>query len=96
MARYLKNRSPTTALDGQTPFKAAEGKKPDVNHLQTIGSLVYVYIPKEKRTKLISYTNLGIFVGYTDTLCMIRIYNPVIRKITQYRDVIIDKTRRWG
>ena len=41
------------------------------------------------------YTNLGIFVGYTDILRIIRIYNPVTRKITQHRDIIIDETRRW-
>jgi len=41
------------------------------------------------------YTNLGIFVGYTDILRIVRIYNPVTRKITQHRDMIIDETRRW-
>ena len=35
-------------------------------------------------------------MGYTDILRIIRIYNPVTRKITQYRDMIIDETRRWG
>ena len=35
-------------------------------------------------------------MGYTDILYMIRIYNPVTRKITQHRDIIIDETRRWG
>ncbi len=43
-----------------------------------------------------SYTNLGIFMGYTDTLRMVRIYNLVTRKVTQHWDVIIDETRRWG
>src|SRR6266498_1753533 len=83
-ARYFKNRSPITALDGQTPFEVVEGKKSDISHLRTIGSLIYVYISKEKRTKLMSYTNLGIFMGYTDTLRMVRIYNLVTRKVTQH------------
>ncbi len=96
MARYLKNKSPITVLDGQIPFKAVKSKKSDVSHLRTIKSLIYVYIPKEKRTKLILHTNLDIFVDYIDTLRMVRIYNPVIRKIPQHRDIIIDETRRQG
>ncbi len=35
-------------------------------------------------------------MGYTDILRMIRIYNPVTRKITQHRNMIIDETRWWG
>ena len=30
---YLKNRSPTSFLDRQTPFEAWKGEKPDVSHL---------------------------------------------------------------
>ena len=34
---YLKNRSPTSFLNRQTPFEAWKGKNPDVGHLRVFG-----------------------------------------------------------
>ena len=95
-ARYLKNRSPTKALDGQTPYQAINGSKPDVTNLRIIGSLAYAHVPQEKRKKLDSHTNIGIFVGYTNTDRMVTIYDPIKRTVKDYRDVIIDESKRWG
>ena len=36
-AVYLKNRSPTTALDGITPYECLFNRKPDVTHLRVFG-----------------------------------------------------------
>jgi len=52
MVAYLKNRSPISVLGGMTLIKAAEGLISDISHLRMIRSLIYIYIPKEKRTKL--------------------------------------------
>jgi len=38
---YLKNRSPTTALDQITPYEAWHGKKPDLSYLHTLGCTAY-------------------------------------------------------
>jgi hypothetical protein len=51
-AVYLKNRSPTSTLNGKTPYEAWYGFKPKVNHLRVFGSTCYALVPKEKRTKL--------------------------------------------
>ena len=51
-AIYLRNRSPTLALDGKTPYEAWYGFKPKVNHFRGFGSTCYALVPKEKRTKL--------------------------------------------
>ena len=64
---YIKNRSPTSALKGMTPFEAWYGYKPDLSHLKPIGITAYVQVPKEKRTKLDSHTQKGILVGYGGT-----------------------------
>jgi transposase InsO family protein len=37
-AVYLRNRSPTSDLDGKTPYEAWYGFKPKVNHLRVFGS----------------------------------------------------------
>ena len=38
-ATYLRNRSPTKAVEGMTPLEARSGEKPSVTHLLVFGSL---------------------------------------------------------
>src|SRR5579871_5678832 len=61
---YLKNRSPTHALDGKTPYEALYGKKPDVSHLIAIGTRAFVHITKKKTKKMDPRSKEGIMVGY--------------------------------
>lgn len=42
-ATYLKNRSPTRALDGKTPYEVFHGKKPDISNLHPWGCKVRVH-----------------------------------------------------
>jgi hypothetical protein len=93
-ANYLRNKSLNASLDGKTPYEALYNVKPDVSHLRIIKSLVYTHIPKEKRLKHESHTNLGIFVGYTDIDRLIKVYDPLKRTIKSYKDVVIDETLR--
>ena len=48
-AVYLRNRSPTKAVDGITPCEAWTGKKPDVAHMCVFGCEAYAHIPKDER-----------------------------------------------
>ena len=41
-AVYLRNRSPTTAVERMTPFEAWNGEKPDVDHLRTFGCAIAI------------------------------------------------------
>ena len=41
-ATYLKNRSPTRALDDKTPDEVFWGKKPDISPLEEFGSKCWV------------------------------------------------------
>jgi transposase InsO family protein len=41
-AVYLLNRSPTRSVEGRMPYEAWHGRKPNVEHLRTFGSIVYV------------------------------------------------------
>ena len=38
------NRSATKILRGKTPYECCYGRKPNVNHLRTFGSLVHVKV----------------------------------------------------
>ena len=56
-AAYVRNRSPTSALQNMTPFEAWWGHKPSLKHLRTFGCIAYAHIAKGKRRKLDSKTD---------------------------------------
>ena len=45
---YLRNWSPTTAVERTTPFEAWNGEKTDVDHLRTFGCASYTVCPCTK------------------------------------------------
>jgi hypothetical protein len=73
-AVYIQNRCPHKALEEKTPEEVFTGIKPSIDHLRIFGSLVYIHIPKEKRTKLEPSGMKGIVVGYSETSKAYRIY----------------------
>ena len=61
-AVYLRNRSPTKALEGVTPHEAWSGTKPDVSSLCVFGCSAYAHVPKAERRKLDSKTRKCVLV----------------------------------
>ena len=49
---YVQNRTPHRVLENKTPEEAFSSKKPEVIHIRIFSCPVYIYISKEKRTKL--------------------------------------------
>ena len=64
---YVQNCNPHRVLDKKTPEEDFYGVKSEVNHLRIFGFPMYIYIPKEKRTKIDPSGKKGIFIGYSDT-----------------------------
>jgi len=62
---YVQYRSPHSVLGNKTPKEMFLGEKPEVNHLRIFGCLVYVHVPREKRSKLEPLGKKDIFVGYS-------------------------------
>ena len=88
-ATYLKNRSPTRALDEPiTPDEAFWGRKPDASTLQEFGSPCWVLRQDGKQGKLVSKTHSFIFTGLSDESRAYRYYNPESRQIQTSRNVI--------
>ena len=92
-ATYLRNRSPTKAVNGMTPIQAWTGLKPNVTHLRVFGSLCFSHIPKDERKKLDPKAQEAIFLGYGQETKGYRLYNPISRKVFFSRDVIFDETK---
>jgi len=49
---YVQNRISHRALANKTQEEMFTGVKPEVSHLKIFGSLVYIHVPKDKRSKL--------------------------------------------
>ncbi len=62
---YLKNRSPTTALNNITPYEAWHGKKPDLSYLHTFECIAYHHV-EEARRKLDDKSLKCQFLGYEE------------------------------
>ena len=64
---YMQNKISHKVLENKTPEEMFSREKSEVNHLRIFGCLIFVHVPKEKRTKLDPSKKNGIFVGYSDT-----------------------------
>ena len=84
---YVQNRCPHRILGMSTPEEAFSGKGPDISHLMIFGSPVYIHVTKDARKKLDSTTEVGIFVGYTETPHNYRVYFPNSQMDVVRRDI---------
>ena len=92
-ATYLRNRSPTKAVEGMTPIEAWSGEKPSVTHLRVFGSACYSHIPKDERKKLDPKAQEAIFLGYGIETKGYRLYNINSQKVYFSRDVIFNEMK---
>ena len=87
-AVYLRNRSPTKAVEGMTPFEAWVGEKPNVGHLRTFGCVAYAHVAKDERKKLDAKARKCVFLGYGTETRGYRLYDPKRAKVFFSRDVV--------
>ncbi|TMC14556.1 MAG: DDE-type integrase/transposase/recombinase, partial [Chloroflexi bacterium] len=87
---YLRNRSPTRAIKGKTPYEAWFGRKPSLSHIRIIGEKAYVHIAKERRKKLDFHSHESRLVGYGGTN-QYRIWDPIRKDVIVSRDVEFEK-----
>ena len=88
---YFQNRIYHSALGNKTPEEMFTSEKTKVSHLEIFGCLVYLHVPKEKRSKLGPLGNKGILVGYNEQSKAYRIYIPGFCQIEISRDVTFDE-----
>ena len=88
-AVYLRNRSPTRALNNVTPYEAWRGEKPSLSHLRVFGCRAFMYLHKRQRSstnKLVARAMPGIFVGYATEAKAWLVWDPVDKKVHTTRD----------
>lgn len=85
-ATWLKNRLPTRALGGRTPFEALYGKKPDLAGLPEWGAPIWCH--SATGSKLDARAKDAIWVGYDkDSTHAHRVYWPGRRTVSVERDI---------
>ena len=92
-AVYLRNRSPTQAVHGKTPFEAWTNEKPNVSHFKAFGCLCYSHIAKDERQKFDVKSRKCIMLGYGTETKAYRLYDIAREKVFFSRDVIFNETK---
>lgn len=77
---HVRNRCPTSALNGGIPFTAMFGKIPNVSHFRVFGCTAYVHVKKNKRTSLSPHAQKCVFIGYPGQYKGWKFYDPLTRK----------------
>ena len=89
-ANFLRNRSPTSALDGITPFQAWYGKKPNLGFVLVFGCKAMVHTLQDIRSKTTwdSHTTECILIGFSDTENLFELWDIARGAALKRRDII--------
>nr|GEZ72297.1 copia-type polyprotein [Tanacetum cinerariifolium] len=93
--RTILNMVRSMLKNNKTPQEAWNGLKPTVSHLRIFGSIAYVHVPSQRRSKLDDRSEKHVFVGYDKQSKGYKLYNPVTKKAVVSRDVEFDEKGSW-
>ncbi|GBM64627.1 Retrovirus-related Pol polyprotein from transposon TNT 1-94 [Araneus ventricosus] len=85
-ANYLRNRCPTKALSGKTPYELFNEIVPNVSYFKIFGCTAYCLDNKPSH-KFSARSKKGIFVGYSENSKAFRIYLPDEKRFLISRSV---------
>ncbi|KMQ86259.1 retrovirus-related gag-pol polyprotein [Lasius niger] len=86
-ANHIRNRCPTSSLNGKTPYEAWTGKKPNVSYFREFGCRVFSLNTRPGKEKFDPRSKEGIFLGYSEDSKGYRVWIPSEKKIEMIRDV---------
>lgn len=92
-AVYIRNRSPTAALNNKTPYECWFGQKPDLSNLRVFGCVAYAHVPTVERRKLDPKAVKCIFVGYPEGTKGYRLFNLSSNRFIRSRSVIFHEEK---
>uniref|UniRef100_A0A0A1WFC7 Retrovirus-related Pol polyprotein from transposon TNT 1-94 n=1 Tax=Zeugodacus cucurbitae TaxID=28588 RepID=A0A0A1WFC7_ZEUCU len=94
-AVYIRNRSPSKALDGVTPYEIWVERKPVVKHFKVFGCLA-IALNKSQHSKFQQKGNEYVMVGYDSASKAYRLFDTKTRTVIVKRDVKFDETILMG
>ncbi|GKA94134.1 uncharacterized mitochondrial protein-like protein [Tanacetum coccineum] len=88
---YTQNLSLIYTRYNKTPFELLRDRKPELKYLYIFGALCYPTNNFEDLGKLQPKADIGIFIGYSPSKKVYRIYNKRIRQIMETMNVQFDE-----
>ncbi|GJX54670.1 retrovirus-related pol polyprotein from transposon TNT 1-94 [Tanacetum coccineum] len=85
------NRSIIHTRYNKTPYELIRGRKPNVQYFHVFGSLCYPTNDRDDLGKKKPKADIGIFIGYSESLRGFRIYNRRTKKIMEMIHVKFDE-----
>ena len=86
-ANYIRNRCPSSSLDGHTAFEKWTGKIPDVSYFREFGCKIYTLNRNPNKNKFEPQSKKGIFLGYSEQSKAYRVWITEERRVDITRDV---------
>ena len=88
---FLGKKAPHSAIGMLSPYKVLHGTELDLRLLRVVGARAFVHIEKPSPTLDVKAVE-GRLVGYTNNSKSYRVYNPVIQRIMESRNIIFIET----
>ncbi|GJU05035.1 retrovirus-related pol polyprotein from transposon TNT 1-94 [Tanacetum coccineum] len=90
-ACFTQNRFIVHTRYNKTPYELIRGRKPNIQYFYVFGSLCYPTNNHDDLGKMKPKANIGIFIGYSESLGGFRIYNRRTKKIMKTIHVKFDE-----
>jgi len=91
-ACHVRNRLPSTSLQGDTPYSVWKGQKPNVDYMRVFGCVAYAQIPQRFRKKFDSKAKKLRFVGYSIHSKAYRLMDDSTGEVSVHRNVEFNET----
>ena len=80
----------------KTPYELWKGRKPNVKYFIIFGSTCFILKDRDNMGKFDSWSDEGIFLGYSSTSKAYRVYNKRTNKVKETINVVIDEALESG
>ncbi|XP_074353045.1 uncharacterized protein LOC141692213 [Apium graveolens] len=94
-AVYIQNRSIHSMLGNKTPQEMWNERKPTAKHMKVFGSIAYMHVPDQKRSKLEDKSKKLVCIGYNKKTKGYKLFDPDQKKVVVSRDVLINEEDSW-
>ncbi|KAG7543542.1 Integrase catalytic core [Arabidopsis thaliana x Arabidopsis arenosa] len=91
-AGYIINRTPSSVMNGATPYEKLHGTAPDYEHVKVFGSLCYAHNQGHRGDKFAPRSRKCVFVGYPYGKKAWRLYDLDTQEFFVSRDVVFCET----
>ena len=91
---YILNRVSKRPILNKTPYELWNGKTPNISYFRVFGCKCYILNTKDYLGKFASKTDVGIFLGYSNSSKAYRVFNKRTLVVEESMHVTFDETSK--